>query len=63
MKKLTRYTSIEALKASRGQLQTKQSGLGYKSDLIEFIAVMKKHSFTPNQSRLGNPFNKSGSGK
>jgi hypothetical protein len=63
MKKLTRYTSIEDLKASKDQLQPQQSGFERKSDLIEFIAVIKNHSSTPKQFKPGKGFNKSVSGK
>jgi hypothetical protein len=59
MKKLTRYTSIEDMKASKDQLRPQQSDFERKSDLIELIAVIKKHSSTPKQSKSGNSFNKS----
>lgn len=63
MKKLTRYTSIEELKASKDLLQPQQSESERESDLSEFIAVLKSHSSTLKPSKLGNPLNQSGSGE
>jgi hypothetical protein len=63
MQKLTRYTSIEDLKKSNEQLQPQQSDLKYKSDLMEFISIMKKYSSIPREPKLSNPFNKSGDRK
>ena len=63
MKKLTRYTSIEELKASKNLLQPQQSDSERESDLGELIAILKNHSSTPERSKSGKPLNQSGSGK
>jgi hypothetical protein len=63
MKKLTRYTSIEELKASKNSLQPQQSDSERESNLSEFIAVLKSHSSILEQSKSGKPLNQSGSGK
>jgi hypothetical protein len=63
MKKLTRYTSIEELKASKNLLRPQQSDSERKSDLSELISVLKSHSSTLERPASGNPLNQSGSGK
>ncbi len=63
MKKLTRYTNVKDLKASDKQLQPQQPDLKYKTDLIEFIAIMKQHSSSPGRSARNNSPKKSGNGK
>lgn len=63
MKKLTRYTSIEELKASKNSLQPQQSDSERESDLSEFIAVLKSHSSISEPSKSGKSLNQSGSGK
>jgi hypothetical protein len=44
MLKLTRYTSIEELKASKNPVQPKQSESELESDLREFVTLLKDHS-------------------
>ena len=63
MNKLTRYTSIEELKASKNLLQPQKSDSERESDLSELITVLKNHSSTPEQSKSDKSFNQSGSGK
>lgn len=63
MVKLTRYTSIEELKASKNSFQPQKSGCERESDLKEFIALVKNHSFTPEPSKSDNSLNRSSSGK
>jgi hypothetical protein len=63
MKKLTRYTSIEELKASKDLLQPQQSESKRESDLSEFIAVLKNHSSTLKPPKPSKSLNQSGSGK
>jgi hypothetical protein len=63
MTKLTRYTSIEELKASKNSLQPQQSDYQRESELSELIAVLKSHSSTLEQSKSDKPLNQSGSGK
>lgn len=63
MKTLTRYTSIEDLKASKDQLQPLLSSSAHKSDLKELISVLRNHSIRPKLPKLGKYPNKSDSGK
>jgi hypothetical protein len=63
LQKLTRYTSIEELKASKNLLQPQQSDSERESALSEFIAVLKNHSSTQDPSKSGKPLNQPGSGK
>jgi len=63
MKKLTRYTSIEELKASKNLLQPQQSDSKRESDLSELIAILKDHSSTLAQPKSRKLLNQSNSGK
>lgn len=63
MIKLTRYTSIEDLKASKNSFQSQKSDSERESDLKEFIALIKNHSSTPEHSKSYNSLNRSSSGK
>ena len=63
MKKLTRYTSIEELKASKDLFKPQQSESKRESDLSEFIAVLKSHSSALKPSKSGKPSNQSSSGE
>lgn len=63
MKKLSRYTSVEELKASRNLSQPQQSDSQRESELSEFIAALKYHSSSPKVVKSGTSVNKSGSGK
>ncbi len=63
MKKLTRYTSIEELKASKNLLRPQQSESERESDFSELISVLKNHSSIPERSKPDRPLNQSGSGK
>ena len=63
MKKITRYTSIRDLKADNSQQQPQKSDSKYESDLLEFIAILKKHSSSPKHTKENNSSNKSDNGK
>jgi len=63
MTKLTRYTNIEDLKASKDSLQPQKSNSERKSELMEFITLLKNQPSTPERSDSGKSLNQSGSGK
>jgi len=50
MLKLTRYTSIEELKASKSPIQPKQADSQRESDLREFVTLLKDHSSAKKRS-------------
>jgi|GEM_PF-3427752 len=63
MKKLTRYTNIRDLKASKSQLQPQQSDFNYESDLSGFFAFMKQHSTSSKLVKQSKASNKPNNGK
>jgi len=63
MLKLTRYTSIEELKASKNPIQPKQSDSQRESDLREFVTLLKDHSSAKKHSTPIQPSNHSDRGK
>ena len=63
MTKLTRYTNIKDLKASKSLIQPQNSDSERESELKVVIALLKDHSFIPEQSKSGPSLNQSASGK
>jgi hypothetical protein len=63
MTKLTRYTNIKDLKASKSLIQPQNSDSERESELKTVIALLKNHSFIPEQSKSGTSLNQSVSGK
>lgn len=53
MTKLTRYTNIEDLKASKDSLQPQKSISELELELKEFITLLKNHPSTPERSNSG----------
>lgn len=63
MVKLTRYTNIDDLKASKDSLPTLKSDSERESDLRAMIALIRTHSLTPERSKSTEVLNRSNSGK
>jgi hypothetical protein len=63
MTKLTRYTSMEDLKASKNLLRPQKSISERELELREFIALLKKQPSTVVRSKSDKSSNQAGSGK
>jgi hypothetical protein len=63
MTKLTRYTNIEDLKASKDSFQPQKSISERESELREFIALLKNPTSTSESSMPGKSLNQPGSEK
>jgi hypothetical protein len=63
MTKLTRYTNIEDLKASKDSLQPQKSISERELELREFIALLKSPTSTSERSIPGKSLNQPGSEK
>jgi hypothetical protein len=63
MIKLTRYTSMEDLKASKDLIQPQKSNSERELELREFIILLKGQASTPAHSKSGKSLNQSGRGK
>ena len=63
MIKLTRYTNIKDLKASKSSIQPQKSDSERESELKAFITLLKDHSSIPGHSRSGKSLNQLASGK
>jgi hypothetical protein len=63
MIKLTRYTNIDDLKASKDSLRTIKPDSERESDLREMIALIRNHSSTPERSKSNDEPNRINGGK
>jgi hypothetical protein len=63
MTKLTYYTSIEDLKASKSSFLPRKSDSERELELKEFIALLKDHSSPSEPYKSNKSLNQSGSGK
>jgi len=63
MTKLTHYTSIEDLKASKSSFEPRKSGSERELELKELIALLKDHSSTSEHHKSNKSLNQSGSEK
>jgi len=63
MTKLTRYTSVEDLKASKNELQPQKSISERELELREFIALVRNQPSTTARPKSDKSSNQPGSGK